>query len=825
MNTEKKNISNESPDSEVIISVDSTVGGEPVCALEFEIAIDGAEDSAQEKTEPAPEPESTPEPTIAEPEVELTVEADVMPNVFDVVDTHENASSPSGVRTTYLPRFTDVSDNYHMRSSGSVSDKNAIAPDNEYVDPTAEIGEDAGIERVVVSSGAGNKPEHNDDSITVFKFDTEEQNEAPLEKNEVAHDGKAPTEPPTPEKEPTPEPNIEPAPEKKALKDASEYDIPDPEEYMLPKGYSDDDDTPDVQVTGPKVKHEFISPIQRDNFKDKFLDTLMAVRVRLIAVILIFLAMSAVEILGLLNIGALELIGVHVSPAGYSVIDLAFVICISVLVLPEIVHAACALARGRVLPELALIPSIVALLAYTFIVYRSHSVEYLCFGMLYGIQALAAILATLYRVKGDYSAFKLCAKSSVKSVLIKKLTRELPRENIALDGVVDEYKSKTARMFRTGFVSDFYSNSSKTVENTKNNILIIAVAFAAALVTSIVSYFIFGKSLLYAAQSFLVVYLVSTPAFSILSHKLPYKQASVVAGKEGNAFVGEGAIYEGADIDVIAYEDTEIFGTEDVSIRKVHLYGRVYNTAKAMEQMYSLFSVVGGPLNAVFTAALARRSDSASDVVVESDGICGMLSGHRICAGTEEYMRRNGISIPDDGYRTGSSTTDSTRIMYGAEDGAVYVKFHIRYSFSEEFTMILPFLKEQKIIPLIYTRDPNISNELLKILTLGDDAMRVMRRGRPASLETKTYRHLSSPLVTLGNKENAINMLLLSRRYTAFQSTLAVTELISTAVGAALAVLLSLGGMISAASGIVCGLSLWQIGWCVVLYVRSRMRI
>ena len=822
MTTEEKNITTESPDSEVIISVDSSVGGEPVCALEFEIAIDSAEDKAQENPEPAPEVEYTPEP-----EVELTVEADVMPNVFDVVDTHESSSSPSGVRTTYLPRFTDVSDNYHIRSSGAASYLNASATDNVYVDPTAEIGEDAGIERVVVSPGAGNKPEHSDESITVFKFDTEEQNEAPIEKKEAAHAEKAPTEPPSPVSEPAPEQNIEPEPipKKKTLKDASEYDIPDPEEYMLPQGYSDDDDTPDVQVTGPKVKHEFISPIQRDNFKDKFLDTLMAVRVRFIAVILIFLAMSAVEILGLLNIGALELIGVHVSPAGYSVIDLAFVICISVLVLPEIVHAACALARGRVLPELALIPSIVALLAYTFIVYKSRSVEYLCFGMLYGIQALAAILATLYRVKGDYSAFKLCAKSSVKSVLIKKLTRELPRENIALDGVVDEYKSKTARMFRTGFVSDFYSNSSKTVENTKNNILIIAASLAAALVTSIVSYFIFGKSLLYAAQSFLVVYLVSTPAFSILSHKLPYKQASVVAGKEGNAFVGEGAIYEGADIDVIAYEDTEIFGAEDVSIRKVHLYGKVYNTAKAMEQMYSLFSVVGGPLNAVFTAALARRSDSATDVVVESDGICGMLSGHRICAGTEEYMRRNGISIPDDGYRTGSSTTDSTRIMYGAEDGAVYVKFHIRYSFSEEFTMLLPFLKEQKIIPLIYTRDPNISNELLKILTLGDDAMRVMRRGRPASLETKTYRHLSSPLVTLGNKENAINMLLLSRRYTAFQSTLAVTELISTAVGAALAVLLSLGGMISAASGIVCGLSLWQIGWCVVLYVRSRMRI
>ena len=41
-------------------------------------------------------------------------------------------------------------------------------------------------------------------------------------------------------------------------------------------------------------------------------------------------------------------------------------------------------------------------------------------------------------------------------------------------------------------------------------------------------------------------------------------------------------------------------------------------------------------------------------------------------------MISHGISIPDDDYRTNPAANDSTKVMYGAEDGEVYVKFFIR---------------------------------------------------------------------------------------------------------------------------------------------------
>ena len=134
--------------------------------------------------------------------------------------------------------------------------------------------------------------------------------------------------------------------------------------------------------------------------------------------------------------------------------------------------------------------------------------------------------------------------------------------------------------------------------------------------------------------------------------------------------------------------------------------------------------------------------------------------------------------------------------------------------------MLLPDLKEKKIVPLVYTRDPNITADLVKVLTLGEDIIRVMKKYVPRTSEEKTYRRIDSGIVTHGDKNNAINMVLLAKKYSIFQDSLSATELISMIVGAVLAVVLAIGDMFILPATL---LSLWQIVWCAVLYVRSKL--
>ena len=811
---------------------------ETKCALEFEIG----EESAglvfdEKKDEPTVEENAKAAPEVTTPTVE---EEFAIPDSFvidDKYNTHSIEADTFRVRTTYVPRFTDVSDTYRMKddprprptSAPVVEEKTEVVPKL-----VSEESDAPTVEKVIVHNSNATPTVVSDESITVFKFDSEEEGESestiPDATLALAREIEKANSKEEPVVEVTEEPEelayeefTEPEPEKE------EYRMPDPDVRYEIVDYSITDinmenEAPEgsSEEAAPQKgrRHtEFTSPIQRDAFKDSFLDTIMSIKVRLFAALLVLAALISIEIGALLGKDFLDGLGLGNVDYMHGVFDLQFTICLFLLAIPEVIRAVRQLIKGKLVLEVSLIVSLIMHVLYTLVIILTKATDYSGFAVLFGFQAIACILSTYFRASGDFTGFKIVSKNVVKNILDKRLTRKLPRENMALDGVIDEYNSKTARMFKSAFVTNFFSRSARVVEDTRKNLLVLGCSFGVAFITGVVCFFVKDFSLALGFEAFMLVYLLSFPSFAVLSHKLPYHHSLSEAALEDSTFVGESSIYECSDVDVIAFEDTEIFGIEDVSIKKIHLYGKAYNTPKALAQMYSLFSVIGGPLDHVFTSSLDRKCSQATNVVINEDGISGEFDGHKICAGTEEYMLRNGVIIPSDDYRTKTNVTDSTKVMYGAEDGEVYVKFFIRYSFSEEFTMLRPLLKERKIIPLIYTRDPNISGDLIKVLTPGEDSVRVMKKNIPLSKEQKVYRRASAGVVTLGDKSNAINMVLLAKRYTTFQENMSITALIAMAVGAVLAVIISLDFGSSLPAFIF---GLWHLIWGAVLYVLSR---
>ena len=808
--------------------------------LDFEISEEVPTVSAP-VTSPVSDLSNNAEATVEEKEVKHAEEITV-PESFSVNEKYENSSfveTPSSIRPTYLPRFTEVSDTYRMqndprprpRTNSADVKTDQVAEATAELDPTAESVEEKTVEKVIVTASHNRNSEFADETLTVLKFSTPTYDDEPVEETLEVETAAPVSEEPTVEViEEIPEPEAAELPIiEKTLDEIESTTIPDPDatyrvvefvphtdnETEEPLGASESD------KKGRNTAHtEFNSPIQRDSIKDRFLDTLMSIRVRLAGALLLLITMVAIDCFTYAGVNVFDRVGLGNVSYARAVVDMQFSICIFLFTLPEVLKSLRLLVSGKFTPELVNIVALAVNILNDLAIVTSGATHYLTFGVLYGLQCFVTVIASYSKTESDFASFKLVSRNVAKNVIDKRLTRELQRENLALDGAIDEYDSQTARMFRTVFVSNFFKRAAKSCENFVNIAMMIGISTGIAIVTGAVSFFLDGYSLVSGAQSLTMVFMLSYPMFSILNHKLPYKHACHRAGVEESAFVGESSIYEANDIDVFTYEDTEIFGIEDVSLRKVHLYGKAYNTPKAMKQMYALFSVVGGPLDFVFSSALDRKCSPADNIVIEDNGVSGVMDGHKICAGTEEYMISHGIVIPEDDYRTNTSSSDSTKIMYGAEDGEVYVKFFIRYSFSEEFTMLLPDLKEKKIVPLIYTRDPNITVDLLKVLTLGEDVIRVMKKHVPRTAEEKTYRRIDSGIVTHGNKDNAINMVLLSKKYASFQASLAATELISMIVGAVLAVVLPIGDMFVIPATL---LALWQIVWCAVLYVRSKL--
>lgn len=813
-------------------------GGEPI-GLEFEIGGEFPEQLVFD----APELESGEKSQPVEIDVSglgkrRSDEEFSIPEVYEVdkrYDTQSFIDDPSLPSPTYIPRFTSASEKYgvngtaYKRSLASAAKKAA-----ETVDPTSEIDEKSSNNaRVVIPGAVPVKTDISDESILILKF--EESKDAPTisaeeaEIEAIRRDVLVSAHPELADA-PAPEPEVEASTVAEAPAEAvtdADPGAPDPFRELMLVDYTPADgdaespssDEAPRESSAKASLGEFARPGQRDSVKDRFLDHLMSVKIRLAGAIVLAAILLVTDVLSLFSVDVLALIGLGNVAYARAVIDLQFSVCLVLFALPEIARAIKNVGKRVFSPELVLIVSLAVVVMHDLASVFTHAADYPTFAILLAIQTVAAILSSYHRVSADFISFKLISKNTVKSFLDKRLTRTLPRENLALDGAVDEYSSRIARVFRTAFVSDFFSRTSVAVENSFNNVIMLLSSLGFAVVTAIITRLVNGNSFADFTASCAFVFLLAFPAFSMLIHKLPHHKSAEVNDAEGGAFVGEASISACSDIDVIAYDDTEVFGAEDVSIKKVHLYGKAYNAGKAMHRMYAIFSAVGGPLCSVFSASVEGDGESASDIVIEDDGISATLGSHSIAAGTLEYVKRKGIALPEDDYKTNPTPGDSTKVMYGIEDGEVYVKFFIRYSFSEEFTMLLPSLKDASIVPLIYTRDPNLTVDLFRMLTLGEDIMRVMRKYTLPSVEDKVYRRVSASIVTLGGKLDAVSMVLHAKKYSAYQSALSTSELIAMLAGTVVAVMFAVTGSLSVP---MIAFGALQLVWCGYLYLRTH---
>lgn len=804
--------------------------------LVFEVQSPEDEDA---KSEPTPELPEEPKPEEQTP----VKEEFSVPDVFSVSEEYNTPQSEdysNHIHMTYVPRFTDASEKYRMRGDAApkapatdtqkkpVAD--AVEQTRDDIDPTAETTEDD-LDGAVVVDMTKPPVEDNSDMLNVYKFAEDGDEKNPEEPERTLEDEREEIESLLDNttsdgddgEEPADGKDDEPTPEPTPAKRAEDYDLPDPDIEIKREEKSEE---PTVKAEEPtKVKKsliltEYTQPQQRDSFVQRFLDTIISQRIRLFSAMFFSLLLLGFEIAASLGAFAGNIFGIPVTSMAVGIIDLLLAGCTLALALPEVLYALKRLFVGRIAAPVSIVITYVYLLIYYFVVFAIGGVtDYALFGFIYSVSACAAIISCNYKSCADFEAFKTISKTEDMQTIKQNLTRDIPSENMALDGLVDEYSSYTARARSTSFVNGFMRTTAKTVNLNKHLIIILGATLGVSLISAVISFFAFG-GLVSAVTTFALVNMLGTPAFMLISHSVSYNDSQKSLKQMDSCACGELPYYDFARSKVIVFDDVDVFGPDDVNLKRYVFLGEGDNIDGTMRQMCSLFSVVGGPLGALFANALDSRmtTKTATAPEIESDGLSGNVGQSRVSAGTAEYMIRHGVEIPD--ASSGDTKLDTTKIIYAAEDGRLSAKFYIRYSFSEEFTMVLPLLKKEGIVPLIYTRDPNVNDELLKLLTTGADTMRVMKILAPLSAEEgAASRGEEATVVTAGDKMDVASIVLHSKKYKRFADRLHSSELYASVVGSVLAALLSFSGMLSVPALVF---SVWQIAWCFIVRIVSH---
>ncbi len=614
--------------------------------------------------------------------------------------------------------------------------------------------------------------------------------------------------------EPIPQPSREPS---LPRADAS-YLVPDPEGDELPV-HTPAYRTPNAAkastaAPAPKRRRrekEYQMYSDSTKIKNRFLDSLLSFRVRMAVAALLTLLLLTLVLLPAVRLDIRALLGLDEFKALPALIDLQLCLCLIAVTLPEIVKFCEALfAKQLLLPVLPLASS-VFLLAYDIYMCFADITTYPLYGSLYGLGLLAMIVAAYFMQDAMFSAFNLISVKGVKQAVERVKTRELEQENIALDGVIDEYSSYIARMFKTPFISGFFHRHRPPVRRKASLLLTLCIVGGCSLVVGVVAFFL-RSGWFDAFSAAAMTCMAAMPTAWILCRPYAYARAERCCFLEDSAIIGESTLFDYADVDVVTYDDTEVFGLGDVALKRVLIYGDKSRLSGALRQMASLFSAVGGPLNMLFSDTLDRRPLPAVRVHMSTDGIRGETEGCTVHAGTAEYMLRHGFSIPSESGRPEGSAT--TRVLYLAEGGVVYAKFMFRYAFSEAFSQLIPIFKEKHIVPLIYTRDPNVTRELLCALSTGEDRIRELHVTTPA-VEDEVRPASAAGMVTLGDKNNAVQLILLAKEYVTYHKRMDKLFLAQALCGLVL--------------GAVCtfmplpfmpvpALVLWQLLWCAATF-------
>jgi small basic protein len=736
------------------------------------------------------------------------------------------------VRTTYVPRFTEASERFRLGRYRPELDikreKDAEDPEIAGIDPTAEI------EETLISQEELDLPklelEPRKSTAKMFKFFQNEPKreeepqelvteDEPFDLEEFSVD-EPKSSPPEMTAEEITEQKEEIAVEENTAAEEEIFKAKTIEYEQNIRKYEEAPwDIGDKIENGSKGEYTVFS--QRESFIEKILDSIMSVKIRFFTSIALAFILLVLENLFLFGLDIPQGIGMSSQKGAMAILDLMFAACLYLLALPEVICSVKALISRKITPELYLSALLLVNIIYTLVCSFNAVGKYPLLGVIFSLASIMAIGASYFKKSAEHSCFTLVSQNGEKRVMDIKATRELDRENIALDGIVKEHVSKTVRFFRTSFVSGFFKRSSKVSENSQNVLITLVMALCVGLFGGLTAYFVPG-GIVAAFATFGLSFSLAIPAFSLLSHKLPYLAITEELKAEKTAIIGEKSVLDYAGADVVAFEDTEVFGPDDVNLQRIMLYGKNENLSKALKQMSALFQKVGGPLDVLFSNSLDRKCPPACNTFVEEDGVSGEIDFNSVAAGTLDYMLRHRIQVPEEEVKDGARTSLTTRVIYAAENGEVFAKFLIRYSFSEEFSMILPVLMEEGVTPLIYTRDPNVNSDFIKTLTAGNDKIRVIKR-RTAPVDDNTvYRRVNAGGVVLGDKTNAITSLLLCKKYAEMSEKISLYELIISGGGAILGALLSIFSLGTIPSLIF---ALGELGLALGLFFYTKKKI
>ena len=416
----------------------------------------------------------------------------------------------------------------------------------------------------------------------------------------------------------------------------------------------------------------------------------------------------------------------------------------------------------------------------------------------FGIQLLlslpAAVAVTLsiffYRmqVRDNERTFLLLCESGDK-LAAETIPAFCATEEIA---VLGRRIREVVRIKKVGFVTGYFARTKEKREDYRLHTLLTlcAIGFLYLITTLCI---LMTKDM--AKTLSLSAWLSAPLSLSVFfaARRLPFHHLVDTAEAHGTAVLGEASAEDYGKVDAIAFEDVEAFRSNDVFVHQIKLY----ENGRLDELLYDLagvFSVLGGPLDAVFRVAAAELG-MPSDVVLIStapEGLEASVEGVRISLGKWAHFRTEMISPYYDSEDTYREDSGEFSIMYVAIEGVIRAKVYLKYAMNEHFEKNVRRLQRNGVRSLIRSYDPNIGDGLVAASARSTNLRVKVVRKKPEQLHDFAETRVDSGLVTSAGSRDLLYTLFMCQNYRKAVRTLAYCKAIALPLSVLASILLPL---------------------------------
>ena len=313
-------------------------------------------------------------------------------------------------------------------------------------------------------------------------------------------------------------------------------------------------------------------------------------------------------------------------------------------------------------------------------------------------------------------------------------------------------------------------------------------------------------------------FLAVLPVGFLFTYSVPFLMGNRKLFNEETSIIGEEAIKEFSDIRVLSVNDTTAFPPQNVKLQNFKVYND-YSIERVLYYAASGFSVVGGPLEAVFDVATRdamQRSKRTKFVCSGRSFFCVKVDNDTLIFADRYGIASQGVEVPTER----ESIDDGTSVMYMACNGKLCAKMYINYIIDEEFAKTVRSLNKNGTAVMIRTFDPNLNNEIIKKQTVFKKSELCVIKLNDNAQISKVIDKADSGIVSKGRSRSLLKAIPVCKNITKIRKAALIVKVIASITGLAL-LGLTVFGVISSIPTLFVGL--FYVPWMLIIFAISAI--